>query len=185
MKCATKSFISTLLVSLLTLSVGLGAAEQQGTKKGQKATAPPPGMPVTLTRRKDDGPYGTSAYSLRYASQDVAIHKNDVDLVFNQCGMVHIAPQGGLKNRIARVKGTEITDALNFPTQSFQSTCFEPEKDAVYIMEIDDNVTHMRVRLHISSVTETEVRLEWMPFRDVGVGTSGTLGACTGKHGCQ
>lgn len=185
MESATKSFPSLLLLSLLILPVGLGAAEQQGTKKGQKPAAPLPGIAVTLTRRKDDGPYGTSAYSLRYASQELAIHKNDVDLVFNQCGMIHVAPQGGLKNRIARVKGTEITDALNFPEQSFQTTCFEPEKDAVYIMEIDDGVTHMRVRLHISSVTETEVHLEWMPFRDVGIGTSGTLGACTGKHGCQ
>lgn len=183
MESATKSFTSILLASFLALPVGLGVAELQGAKKGQKA--PLLGTSVTLTKRKDDGPYGSSAFSFRYATQDIAIHKNDVDLVYNNCGLVHVAPQGGLKNRIAKVKGTAITDALNFPTQSWQSTCFEPEKDGVYIMEIDDSVTHMRVRLHVSSVTETELQFEWTPFRDVAIGTSGTLGACTGKHGCQ
>ena len=115
----------------------------------------------------------------------VAVHKNDVDLVFSGCGQLHISPTGGLKNRIAKVKGTAIGDALNFPGDEADwfSRSFEPEKDGVYIMEVDDGITHMLVRIHISSVTETEVKLEWQPFRDVSKGTAGAMGACTGKHG--
>jgi len=175
---------SAAAVIAVTMVLGAVAFAQQGKKK-EAAAAPGPGTPVVLTKRKDNGPYGTSAYSFRYMSQDVAVHKNDVDLVYNNCGLLHVAPQGGLKNRIAKVKGMAITDAITFPEQNWLTTAVEPEKDGVYVMEVDDGTTHLRVRIHISSVSDTELHLEWMPFRDASKGSSGTLGACSGKHGAN
>ena len=49
-------------------------------------TAEPAPVEVTLTKRASNGSYGTAAYSFRLASQDYAVHRNYVDLVFSGCG---------------------------------------------------------------------------------------------------
>lgn len=137
---------------------------------------------VTLTRRKDNGPYGTSAYSFRYATQSLDRHGNDVDLVFNGCGNLHVAPNGGEKSRIVKVLASAWTDAGEIPAEGWKTESFAPEKNGVYVMEIDDGATRFHVRLRVTAVSDAEVRFEWAPFRDPSRATQGTLGQCGGKH---
>lgn len=176
-----------IVIALFCMAAGSVVAVQQGKKdkekekeKVQKAEV---GIVVTLTKRKDNGAYGTSAYSFRYASQDLDVHKNDVDLIYNGCGLLHVAPYGGLKNRIAKVDSPSFAAAKMLPDQGWHTQSIEPEKDAFYVMEIDDGTTHERVKFHILSLTDAEIRFEWTPFRDVTKGTAGTMGQCSGKHG--
>jgi hypothetical protein len=140
---------------------------------------------VTLTRRAESGPYATSAYSFRYASQDLAVHHNAVDLVFNDCGLVHISAYGGQQNRVARVKGKDLADVNVMPEEGWLKACFRPEKDALYVMVVDDGSTRFRVKFHVLEAKDDKVTLEWAPFREAPAGENGTMGHCTGKHDCS
>jgi len=136
---------------------------------------------VTLTRRSDaGGPYGTSAYSFQYQSQDVAVHHNAVDLVFNNCGLVHIAAYGGQKNRVALVPGKKLADVNGIPTEGWLKSCFRPEKDAMYVLEVDDGTVHFPVKFRVLEAKSDKVTIEWMPMH-VG-GENGTMGFCGGEH---
>ena len=55
---------------------------------------------LVLTRRANNNAYGTSAFSFRTATQDLAVHRNHVDLVFNGCGLLHFNPVGGMRSRV-------------------------------------------------------------------------------------
>ena len=140
---------------------------------------------VTLKRRADNGPYGKSAYSFRYASQDAGVHHNDVDLVFNGCGQLHISPAGGSKSRIVRVDAKKLQDVKGLPKDGWQTNCIAPEKGAVEVLEIEDENTKAVVKFIVTDVSEKEVKLEWAPFRDPGRGDAGTLAQCGGPHDCK
>ena len=140
---------------------------------------------VVLKKRADNGPYGDSAYSFRYRTQDVAIHRNAVDLVFNGCGLLHVSPEKGLKNRIAKVAGSTFGDIKGFPTEGWMSDSIAPERGGLYVMEIDDGTTHMRVMFQITGFNGFTVELEWAPFAEQHAGLGGTLGQCTGHHDCK
>lgn len=152
-----------------------------------QATPPPEvaAATIALTKRMDDGPYGTSAYSFRYGTQDVAIHKNSVDLVWNGCGNLHVRPEAGLKSRITKTMVTSLANVRDFPSGGWKSDCIPAEAGAVYVLEIDDGTTKMRLKLRIAELTGSAMKLEWAPFRDMNIGLGGTMGKCSGKHGCS
>lgn len=137
---------------------------------------------VTLKKRADNGPYGSSAYSFRYASQELSVHRNDVDLVYNGCGQLHI---GGSKSRIVRADAKKLEDVEEIPKDGWRKSCVAPEKGAVYVLEIEDENTKVAVKFVLTDVSEKAVKLEWAPFRDPVRGQAGTDAQCGGPHECQ
>ena len=137
---------------------------------------------VVLKRRAGNGAYENSAYSFRYSTQDFAIHKNSVDLVYSGCGLLHCSPEAGLKNRITKVPGRTLAEVDQPPTVGWMTQCIKPEAGACYVMDVDDSTTKMRVKIHLTTVTAAEIDFEWSPFHDSTRGTSSTMGQCTGMH---
>jgi len=140
---------------------------------------------VLLKKRVGNAAYDNSAYSFRYSTQDLAIHKNSVDLVYSGCGLLHCSPEVGLKNRIAKVQAKTLAEVDQPPTVGWMTQCITPEAGALYVMDIDDGTTRMRVKLHLTTVTAGEIGFEWSPFHDATRGTSSTMGQCIGKHACK
>ncbi|MDB5297812.1 MAG: hypothetical protein JWO31_3795 [Phycisphaerales bacterium] len=82
------------LAAAAALPFSLAAAP--ATRPAAPATRPAAAQQVTLSKRlPQGGPYGTSAYSFRYRSQDKAVHKNYVDVLYSTCGLVHINQSAG------------------------------------------------------------------------------------------
>jgi len=160
-------------------SLVLLAASPEQPRKGDEP------IRVTLTRRVKADVYETSAYSFRYASQDVEVHKNHVDLGLGTCGRLHVSFHGGQENQIARVGAKKLDEVQSWPAKGWQKSCVNPEKDAVYVMDVNDGKTRSRVKFRIVEAKPDKVTIEWAPFRDELVGKAGTSGLCGGEHDCN
>lgn len=164
----------------VVLSACVATAWGTGGKDAQKnASQDEPGVAVVLKKRGSEDPYGPSAYSFRYASQDPEIHGNDVDLVFNNCGQLHLNVVASNKSRVAKLPPNGLAGGL--PKDGWFSDSFPPEKGA-YVMEVEDDATHMLVKFDITDASKSEVKLRWMPVRSPGKGKAGTMGHCGGSH---
>jgi len=143
---------------------------------------PPQAIEVSLSKRTADGPYEKNAYSFRYMTQDVEVHKNEVDIVYGACGQIHIQPEANLKNKITKVPGMSLDEVTTWPNTGWMMSSIDAIKNQNYVMEIDDGTTKMRVKFRVTTLNSAELRFEWRPFRDMSAGLSGTLSKCTGKH---
>ena len=139
---------------------------------------------VTLALRSDSGPYEKSAYSFRFASQDAEEHHNEVDLVFSNCGNLHIS-DGGATNRVAVVPVKKLSQVEESPEDGWLTSCFSPVKSAVYVMQIEDGHQKFRVKFRIVDVRQDKIVLEWLPFAELPESERGTLGQCGGPHACS
>lgn len=95
---------------------------------------------MILTRRVNNGPYGTTAYSFRHQRQKLNLHRNNVDIVFNGCGQLHINPPVGLQGRVCDLGNVELAkvalaDLDNVPRQSWRRFCLPPVDGHVYLHE--------------------------------------------------
>jgi hypothetical protein len=162
------------LALVLATALGAGLASEEETA-----------VRVSLSRRADNGPYGKSAYSFRLASQEPSQHRNYVDLVYSGCGQLHVSPHGGLKNRITKVAAKKLRDVKTTPDGSWQTYCIEPEKGAVYVLDIDDGSARQKVKFLITDVSDQEVKLEWALHREPPGAEAGTMGECGGPHECR
>ena len=187
--------VSLLFAAMTVAAVQAGGGHPAGGggKDGKQAAPPAPpasvpeakapqGIEVSLTRRNADGPYEKNAYSFRYMTQDVEVHKNEVDVVYGACGQIHVQPGANLKNKIAKVPGMSLDEVQAWPNTGWMMSSIDAVKNQNYVMEIDDGTTRMRIKLRVSTLNSAELRFEWMPFRDMSAGLSGTLFKCTGKH---
>lgn len=139
---------------------------------------------VTLERRADNGAYGESAYSFRYASQEFDAHRNAVDLVLNNCGNLHIGG-GGAENRVARVEGRKLSDIEALPEDGWSENCFSAEESALYVMLVDDGMQRFHVALRVLDVKSNKLVFEWQRFVPPAGAEHGTLGSCAGEHSCS
>ena len=156
-----------------------------------RAAEPAPPTEVTLTKRSSNGPYGTSAYSFRLASQDQTVHHNYVDLVFNGCGQLHINPVGGMKSRITDL-GTGSLEAGGEPsaTAKWYNRSIVPQAGHVYHQEIKDERQSFAVRFVVTEADADKLKLRWQPVDAAhqvlplaaGKGAAGTMGQCGGPH---
>ena len=156
-----------------------------------RAADPAPSTEVTLTKRGNNGPYGTSAYSFRLASQDQVVHRNYVDLVFNGCGQLHINPVNGMQSRITDL-GTASLDsgAVPLPTAAWRSRSILPQAGHVYFQEIKDERQSFAVRFLVTEMDGDTLKLRWQPVDPThrvlplaaGKGAAGTMGQCGGPH---
>jgi hypothetical protein len=137
---------------------------------------------VVLVRRPGNGAYEKSAYSFRYASQEARVHRNQVDLVFNACGLIHINPVGKLtSNEVILAPLKRLNDVKEVPEGDWLVSCFAPTKGTVYLMRVDDGTTKFMVKFRIVDSKPDKVTLEWMPHRGVAA-QAGTMGNCGGAH---
>ena len=149
---------------------------------------------VVLTRRKDNGAYRTSAYSFRHQTQELGLHRNNVDLVFNGCGQLHINPHAGLQGGIADLgegdlEKVKLADAKKIPKQSWCRFGLLPKDGHVYIHEGRYLNQQFNVAFKVKVVTPDKLGLEWRfrgeqqdedtEYRYAG---AGTMGQCGGAH---
>jgi hypothetical protein len=125
---------------------------------------PPQGIEVSLTRRNADGPYEKNAYSFRYMTQDVEVHKNEVDVVYGACGQIHVQPGSSLKNKITKVPGMSLDEVTTWPNTGWMMSSIDAVKNQNYVMEIDDGTTKMRVG-SASPANSAELHFEWRLFQ--------------------
>ena len=149
---------------------------------------------VVLTRRKNNGPYETSAYSFRHQTQDLGLHRNNVDVVFNGCGQLHINPHAGLQGGIADVGKADLdkiklADVKKVPRQAWRRFCLPPKDGHVYIHEGHYLNQRFTVAFKIKTITPDKLGIQWTflgdgadeetEYRYTG---AGTMGQCGGQH---
>ncbi|MCR9248382.1 MAG: hypothetical protein NXI31_25415 [bacterium] len=162
--------------------------------------AEPDGEPVCgtstirLTKRNDNGPYGTSAFSFRYDSGDVAEHQNQVDLVFNRCGNLHINAIGGMKSRAIELGRFELRTRPRrqglptAPPDMWHDDSIRPVVGTSYLEVIQSGDRKFAVMFRVTELTAGTVKLEWRPLDEfqewprVRTGRAGTMGSCGGAH---
>ena len=155
-------------------------------------TAGPTPTEVTLSKRADNGAYGTSAYSFRLASQDYAVHRNYVDLVFNGCGQLHVNPVTGMGSRIVDLGAISFGPAVATPPADspWHQRSITPQAGHVYYQEIRDGRQSFAVEFLVTEATADTVKLRWEPADasyqvlplPPGKGAAGTMGQCGGSH---
>ena len=164
--------LTSFSLGVLVLGVGLGGLVTPALPQTDAVTK------VTLKKRLDNGAYKDAGYSIRYRSQDVAVHRNHVDLLYDACGLVHVAAGGG-ESRIARAAGKSLADVKSAPKDGWLE-CILPEKGVNYVLAVDAGDCKLKARLRITDVSDKEVKLEWSllgPANEVG-----TKGQCGGPH---
>ena len=146
---------------------------------------------VTLTRRASNGPYGTAAYSFRLASQDFAVHRNYVDLVYSGCGQLHVSPVAGMSSRVVDLGAVPFGPAVNAPTDAaWRNISITPQAGHVYLQEIKDERQSFAVEFLVTEASADTVKLRWQPMDPAhkvlplaaGKGAAGTMGQCGGLH---
>jgi hypothetical protein len=146
---------------------------------------------VTLEMRTDNGPYKNSAYSFRQATRDAKVHRNYVDLLLNNCGMLHISTVSGNQNRIVDLGEAKLADAPDeAPADAkWMNKSIKPVAGHVYLEEINEDGQTMMVKFHVDEVTDRVVKFTWTtikplagPAPDEHRGAAGTMGQCGGEH---
>lgn len=150
---------------------------------------------VILTRRANNGPYGTTAYSFRHQTQELNLHRNNVDIVFNGCGQLHINPHAGLQGGISdlgnvELEKVELADLKKVPGQSWRRFCLPPIDGHVYLHEGRYLNQRFVIAFKIKVIKPDRLELQWrslgpqivedVKYRYVG---AGTMGQCGGAHG--
>lgn len=154
--------------------------------------ADPAGTEVTLTKRADNGAYGSSAYSFRLSSQDFAVHRNYVDLVFNGCGLLHINPVNGMTSRVVDLGAVPFAPAPATPPAdaAWHRNSITPQVNHVYFQDIKDQRQNFAVEYVVTEVGPDTIKLRWLPVDPdhkvlplaPGKGAAGTMGQCGGSH---
>ena len=150
---------------------------------------------VILTRRANNGSYGTTAYSFRHQTQELKLHRNNVDIVFNGCGQLHINPHAGLQGRISDLGNVELAkvalaDLKKVPQQSWRRFCLPPVDGHVYLHDGRYLNQRFAIAFKIKVIKPDRLELQWRTlgqqaaedakYRYVG---AGTMGQCGGMHG--
>ena len=149
---------------------------------------------VLLTRRSNNGPYETAAFSFRHQTQELELHRNYVDVVFSGCGQLHINPHAGLRGRIADMGKTELdkitlADLKKVPGKAWRRFCLPPVNGHIYVHEGWYLNRRFTVAFKITIVTPEKLSMRWRflsqqedEHPEVPNGAAGTMGQCGGKH---
>jgi hypothetical protein len=173
-----KVFATSVGVVLLLSAAGLAFDDAAG----EAAT-------FTLTKRADSGAYGAAAFSFRTNSQDIEVHKNYVDLVYNGCGLLHTSPVNGQANRICdlgegTLDGVPVEKAAD---AKWHTDSIRPKANHVYLEAISAQDQTMLVKFRVDEVAANKVKISWKTIMPLGGepmapnrGRAGTKGQCTG-----
>ncbi len=165
-------------------------SRESGSRYGSEEEAEAASSSVILTRRVNNGPYGTSAYSFVNASHDVDVHRNYVDLVFNGCGLLHVNPVGGMNSQIADLgpAGLDV-DVDETADIEWGDQAFLPQEGHVYMHEIRGVGRTMTVKFRVDEVSRDQIAISWAMIREPSekalTGMAGTMGQCGGNHAAR
>ena len=164
----------------------LFAQEEAEESRWQSEEGRAESQAIVLTRRTNNGAYGTSAFSFRSASQELGEHRNNVDLVFNGCGLLHFNPVGGMNSRVADLGETTLDVELEPADRVWASQAFFPEEGHVYLHQIRHGDQSMVVKFRVDELQRDEMAISWLVVEEVAgrgpTGMSGTMGQCGGHH---
>lgn len=152
-----------------------------------------PAESFKLTKRpRDVDAYGTSAYSFRHNSQDAAVHKNYVDVLYNDCRLLHLNPVVGMKSRATDLGEATLAaaPAEARPDARWYAQSFRPEAGHVYLIELNVDDTQSVVKLRVDEKKDETLTLSWTPVRMAEIeppaagagarGAAGLMGHCGG-----
>jgi hypothetical protein len=152
------------------------------------------GLPQALTlqlRAKNAQTYGDSAYSFRYATGDADAVKNNIDLVYNPCGLIHFTPYGGTQTFVVDAGKLPLDQVTTMPKQGWrQASCIQPRLGHVYIVDIHAGGETYAYRFLVKALTAGSIGLEWAPIGEPRQappmnplqGKNGIFGTCGGNH---
>ena len=180
--------LAGFLLSLSVTNSAIGQTEESrwGDEKESKSNS------VVLTRRANNNAYGTSAFSFRKDSQDIAEHRNYVDLVFNGCGHFHFNPvPTDMQSRVADL-GEQLDMEIDYDESEdkdrfWAEQSFPPQEGHVYLHMIKCKDQTMTVMYRINEVSSDEIKLDWKIVKELSGteadgGNAGTMGQCGGSH---
>jgi hypothetical protein len=122
----------------------------------------------------------------------VAVHDNYVDLVFNNCGVLHFNPVGDMSSRatdlgVGTLDGTP--RAAGADAKWFAQSV-RPEAGHVYLLEINADDQRSLVKFRIDDVQGDSMKISWTAIElapppqpapgDGKRGRAGTMGLCGG-----
>ncbi|MBT4865013.1 MAG: hypothetical protein HON53_07850 [Planctomycetaceae bacterium] len=173
------------LVVATAFSMPLMAADDTArTRKQEKKS-----NEFELTIRKDNGAYETAAFSFRFASQSLRVHRNLVDLVYNRCGNLHVNAHGGMKSRIADLGVVNFDKVDTAPKKGWRIDCARPHEGHVFVQEINDGRQKAYIKFVVTTVQRNgTLKVKWSPLKgnerrpEFRRGSAGTMGQCGGLH---
>ena len=177
---------AVLVMASLVSTVSADKDETQSKRVEDRVKKP---TDFELTVRKDNGAYRTSAYSFRFATQHLRVHRNQVDLVYNRCGQLHINAHGGMRSRITDLGQVDFNGQHKPPQRGWSQYSMRPTKGHVYLQEINDGQQRAYVKFLITDMQRTgTIKIKWSPLALRGKmpefrsGGAGTMGQCGGPH---
>ncbi len=186
--CVVFRHTGLMALALILLLPHLASAQTEESRWGNNEDT----FNLVLTRRASNEAYGTSAFSFRTSSHDLADHQNYVDLVFNGCGLLHFNPVGGMDTRVADLGEQEDLD-VEFDADEdriWARDAYLPEEGHVYWQEIKCSGQTMTVMYRVQDVERDEIKLRWTVVKELEGferrrGLAGTMGQCGGQHGSR
>lgn len=167
----------------LTCANGLQLALRRGKPPARVLTE------VQLTRRTDNGQYGSSAFSFQTRSGDVRVHGNYVDLVWN-CDCLHFNACVGMTSRVVDLGETDAAVVQAVPDGPWLTESLKPAAGHTYVHDVQSGEQRMRVVYTVREVGAGTMVLAWAPFDDrqewsspANRAAGGTMGLCGGTHG--
>ena len=143
-----------------------------------------------LLEIRDDTEYSKSAFSFRTEAQDIDVHRNNVDLVFNNCGRLHFNPVLGMKSKVADLGEEDLRVEVDLEEEDrdWSASSFIPEEGHVYLQVVNYQGGAMKVKFRIDEMERDEklaisfeVLEEWSGGRPSSA-KAGVMGKCGGPH---
>ncbi len=159
-----------------------------------QATRPAGTQQFSLTKRQEQGPYGNSAYSFRHASAELTEHRNEVDLVYSNCGLLHINPVGRMSSRVTDLGEAALEAAPDAADENAKwlEQSVKPQQGHVYLQEIVAHDQRSLVKFRVDEAAGDSLKISWVaieldpppaPAPGQGQrGRAGTMGLCGGPH---
>ncbi len=147
-----------MLVRSILLAVAAALLASSGLQAQSTET-------ITLeTRAKSE--YEKSAFSFRYRSQDLEVHKNHVDFTFEN-GKLRINHHIGLESRIADLGEVNLGDVEEHLEEmdegNWQSQAVEPVEGHTYVIQLVADGHEMQVEFRIDKLYSEELEFSWIP----------------------
>ncbi|HET6202306.1 MAG TPA: hypothetical protein VFI25_05825 [Planctomycetota bacterium] len=183
--------MQALLAAVLSLLVvvSAGASLAQATAEAHAGRGTEKRTKVVLTKRATQ-PYENSGYSFFFASRDPKVHRNYVDLLYGNCGLLHFNAYGGSRNRVASLGDVEYASVHAVPDHGWFKTSVRPRKGQVYVFDgglpTPDGIEKYAVKFVITDLDSKSLTIEWTPLgemprapgRTTRMGDAGAAGLC-------
>ena len=201
MKLLDLTRVAFLVVCCSTIALDSAFAKDPPRRSGEKVKSPSeqksPGEQteanqngLVLEMRKNFRAYEKSAFSFRYQTQDLNVHRNNVDLNYHNCGLLHVNMHGGSQNTIVDL-GVKDLDAVNeMPKAGWRFLAIQPVTGHTYIQKVQYLRKSFFVKFKITEMKDRKIKIQWAPLDPQAKpvlfatpsGYAGVSGLCGGPH---